>query len=189
MAKISAVDIKRLWYTDEAILAPSSILGTALSTAALASFYGGLASGTFTSITEVENVHQDTWTFEEAEPSQDFYRNQLTGKIYRASRKTDGDVTVNFTIGQYDYTTKAAIIGGEVIGSNQGWKRPKQPETKYKSIIFLTDDDQLCIIPRAAFNGREADADKAVGLAVTATEMEPQQFGTPEIWYDAVPTT
>ena len=185
MSKISAVDVKRLWYADEADLA--SALTSTVTATILASLYRALTTSSLaTGFAEILNVHQDTWTFEESEAQQDFYKNQLTGQVYRASRKTAGDVTVNFTIGQYDYTTKAAILGGTVIGDNKGWARPKRAESKYKSVIFLTDDDQLCVIPHANFNGREADADKGLGLAVTAQEMEPLDGNLlPEYWYDA----
>ena len=61
---------------------------------------------------EVKNIHQDTWTIEESESSQDGYRNQLTGSIYRMGTKTMGDVTFNWTIGQYDYATKVEFLGG-----------------------------------------------------------------------------
>lgn len=61
--QISAVDIKRLWYADAD--AVSQDLTGALVHAMVKE--GGTA-------TEIENVHQDTWSIEEAEPSQDSYK-------------------------------------------------------------------------------------------------------------------
>lgn len=93
--QVSAVDIKRLWYADEdAVVA--DLTGAALY--ALVKDNGAA--------TEIKNVHQDTWTVEEAESTQDSYKNQLTGSTYRMGAKSMGDVTFNFTIGRYDYVTK-----------------------------------------------------------------------------------
>lgn len=93
--QISAVDIKRLWYADEDAVS-ADLTGTALY--ALVKTNG--------SATEIKNVHQDTWTIEEGDPTQEPYKNQLTGSTYRMGAKAMGDVTFNFTIGRYDYATK-----------------------------------------------------------------------------------
>lgn len=97
--QISAVSIKRLWYTEPIETPPT---------------YNALMAN----VTKVENVHQDTWTLEESEPSQDSYKNQLTGLVYRMGRKEMGDITANFTIGRYDYFLKYAFMGGKVIFSD-----------------------------------------------------------------------
>lgn len=97
--QISAVSIKRLWYSDPIDKEPT-----------LTSLMGA--------VTKVENVHQDTWTLEESEPSQDSYKNQLTGLVYRMGRKEMGEITANFTIGRYDYVLKQSFMGGSVIFEN-----------------------------------------------------------------------
>lgn len=93
--QISAVSIKRLWYCDPIEVSPTkdNLMGE---------------------VTKVENVHQDTWTLEESEPSQDSYKNQLTGLVYRMGRKEMGEITANFTIGRYDYVLKQSFMGGLV---------------------------------------------------------------------------
>nr|DAI76899.1 MAG TPA: hypothetical protein [Bacteriophage sp.] len=83
--KITAVNIKKLWYGETSAIA-EDLIGQALYT---------LLQGE--TLKEVKNIHQDTWTLEEAEASQTNYKNQLTGQTYR-SEKEMGDVTVNFTI-------------------------------------------------------------------------------------------
>lgn len=174
---ISAIDIKKLWYanaiTDVAAadLQPSDI-------AALIAQEGGA--------TKITNVHQDTWTVDESEPSQDFYKNQLTGMVYREGTKTMGEVSFNFTIGQYDYVTKAALMGGEVIGENKGWKRARGTVNLKRMLIALTEDDVYVVLPYANVNTREANTDGAVGLAVVGTAMEPASKNvSSEYWFDA----
>lgn len=171
--KISAVGIKRLWYCDPDKIS-ADLTGTLLANL--------LADNT---IKEVENIHQDTWTYEESEASQDSYKNQLTGSVYRMGTKTMGEVSANFTIGQYDYATKAEFCGGEVIGGGTGWKRARGVVDIRKAIIFLTEDNQYGVLPYTNVNTHEANTDKALGIAVKATAMEPQNTAVrPEYWFD-----
>ena len=79
--KISAVDIKELWY-GEPSLVTEDLTGAALKT---------LIDGS--SLKKVPNIHQDTWTIEEAEASQDSFKDQRNGLTYRRSAKSMGDVT------------------------------------------------------------------------------------------------
>lgn len=173
--KISAVDIKRLWYDNETAVA-ADLTGTALHAMVKE---GGTA-------TEILNVHQDTWSIEEAEPSQDSYKNQLTGSTYRMGAKTMGDVTFNFTIGRYDYATKKELMGGDVINTDKGWKRKRGIVDVKKCMIALTEDDQYCVLPYANITAREANTDGAIGIAVVATMLEPNNEEiSPEYWFDS----
>lgn len=170
---ISAVDIKKLWYADP------SLITTDLTATALASLLKN------NGVKEIKNVHQDTWTLEESEASQDFYKNQLTGNNYRAGRKTPGDLTASWTIGQYDYALKAEFLGGTVTEDGFGWKRAREAVEIYKAIIALTIDDQYCVLPYASITANEANTDKAIGIAVKGTAMEPQNKDVaPEYWFD-----
>ena len=171
--KISAVDIKRLWYCE-----PSKITGDLTGTALKTLIQGG-------DVTEIKNIHQDTWTIEEAEATQDSYRNQLTGSVYRFGPKQMGEVTFNFTIGRYDYVTKSELMGGSVIDTDKGWKRSRGVVDVKKCFIALTEDDQYCVLPYANVSARESSTDGAVGLAVVATAMEPDSEEImPEYWFD-----
>lgn len=167
--QISAVDIKRLWYADHTEVT-DDLTGEMLATII------GKAK-------EVKNVHQDTWSIEESESSQDSYKNQLTGATYRMGTKTMGEVTFNFTIGRYDYETKAELMGG--TATDTSWKRARGIVVINKCLIALTEDDQYCVLPYANVNVREANTDGAVGLAVVGTMMEPENEEVmPEYWFD-----
>lgn len=170
--QISAIDIKKLWYAE--------------TSAVTADLTGTLLKTILESAKEITNVHQDTWTIDESEPTQDSYRNQLTGNIYRFGSKQMGEVTFNFTIGRYDYVTKKDLLGGDVINTDKGWKRARGAVDIKKCLIALTEDDQYCVLPYANVVAREASTDGAVGIAVVGTAMEPEtETIMPEYWFDA----
>lgn len=164
---ISAIDIQKLWYADP--------ITTDLTAANLKTL--------LSQANEVTNVHQDTWSIDEGEPSQDSYKDQLTGMTYRMGQKTMGDVTFNFTIGRYDYETKAALMGGTATSTS--WKRDRGATNIRKALIALTEDDVYCVLTYANVSAREANTDGAVGLSVVATMMIPEQTDVaPEYWFD-----
>lgn len=170
--QLSAVGIKRLWYTD-----PTKITAD-LTGAALAALLADKDTK------EVKNVHQDTWSIEESEASQDGYKNQLTGATYRMGAKKMGDVTFNWTIGRYDYATKADLMGG--TATETSWKRARGIIEVRKTLIALTEDQQYCALPLTNVNVREANTDGAIGLAVVGTMLEPEDEAImPEYWFDA----
>lgn len=172
--QLSAIDIKQLWYGDTGSVT-TEITGSVLKTLIAA-------------CTEIKNVHQDTWTFEEAEPSQESYKNQLTGSVYRMGSKDMGEVTVNFTIGRYDYATKAALLGG--TSTDTSWSRARGIVDIKKCIIALTEDDQYVVLPYCNISAREASTDGAIGLAVTGTMLEPEDENImPEYWFDSSEVT
>lgn len=176
--QISAIDIKKLWYTD------------ALSNSADVALTPSILKTKIAGATEIKNVHQDTWTIDESEASQEKYKNQLTGSVYRVGSKEMGDVTFSFTIGRYDYETKAALMGGTVVtGSNDeavGWSRARGVTDIKKMLIALTEDDVYCVLPYSNVESREANTDGAVGIAVVGTMMEPPSDNVdPEYWFDA----
>lgn len=175
---ISAVGIKRLLYAE--------------TSAVKADLTGVLLKAIIAVAKEVPNIHGETWAIEESEASRTPYKNQLTGKIYRESIEM-GDVKINFTIGAYDYQTKADLMGGDVIkGTGEagkepivGWKRADGKVNLHKCLIGLTEDDQWVVFPKASVTTREANTDKAIGLAVSATQLEPGITGvSSEYWFD-----
>lgn len=166
---ITAVNIKKLWYGDPTKI-PSKVTGATLF-------------ALLKNLTEVKNVHQDTWTLEEAEANKTAYKNQLTGKVYRSDKEM-GEVKMNFTLGEYDYQTKADLLGG--TATETSWERASGKVNIEKCLVGLTEDDQYIVIPRADISAREATTDKAVGLPVVGTELEPTVNGVaPEYWFDA----
>lgn len=175
--KVTAANIKKLWYSETSEIT-TDLTGQALHT---------LLQGE--TLKEIKNIHQDTWTIEEAEASRTNYKNQLTGQVYRSDKEM-GDVAVNFTIGEYDYVTKKDLMGGDVINTDKGWKRARGKVNIEKLLVALTDDDQYCVIPRADIGAREATTDKAVGIPVSAVELEPQNAEVaPEYWFDSSEVT
>lgn len=180
--KISAVGIKKLWYGALALadLASASALKSALATA-----------GKFKAM---ENIHQDTWQLEEAEPSQDSYQNQLTKQIYRMGTKQLGEITVSWTIGAYDYELKKEFLGGELIQDSSkktiGWKRSAEITDIYKSIVCLTEDNQYAVFPHCHISANEANTDGAIAIAVKGLVMEPDVTDfVSEYWFDGSVTT
>lgn len=170
--KFSAVGIVKLWYADCLTEAPTK---------------DNLAA-TIAAATEIDNVHQDTWQVEEAEASQDSYKNQLTGATYRMGEKTMGDITVAFTIGRYDFETKAALMGGTALGEgkDEGWARQRGTVEIEKTIIALTEDGIYLVVPRCNLNVREGNTDGALGIAFSGTCLEPDNTAiSAEYWFDA----
>ncbi len=180
MSKVCAVGIKKLFYTDpNKIVAPTS---GAYTSAMLKTLLTGADKPK-----SVTNIHQDTWTLEEAEASQDVFRNQLTGGVYRTGRKTMGDITVNWTIGQYDYDLKAEFLGGIVSEDGKSWERPRGITEKHLALIAVTEDDQYVLLPYCSIKAREANTDGAIGLGITGNVLEPENDKlSSEYWFDNV---
>lgn len=136
---------------------------------------------------DVDNIHGETWSLEETEPSIEKYKNQLTGSVYRQD-EAPGELTMNFTIGEYDYALKAELLGGDVIKEGEktvGWKRARGYSGVEKCLIAQTKDDQWVVFPRGSVVAREASTDKAIGLAVVGSALEPKKIDIrPEYWFD-----
>lgn len=168
---ISAVGIKRIVFADTA-----KITKDLTSTEAQTLIKAAIAAKD-----EVSNVHGETWTIDESEASVTGYKNQLTGQNYRYDT-TPGELTPAFSIGQYDYKTKAAMLGGSTITAAQGgavigWKRPVDKPVIHKALFCLTEDDVWFIFPNTQIVAREANTDKAVAIAVRALVQTPLVAG------------
>lgn len=99
-----------------------------------------------------------------------------------------GDVTINFTIGQYDFHTKAEFLGGTATDTT--WKRPRGVVEIHRALIGLTEDNLYVVLPYANINAHEANTDGAVGIAVVGTAMEPENEAVmPEYWFDSSEVT
>ena len=162
---ISAVGIKRILFADTSVV-------TADITPEIAKT---LIQAAITAKNEVLNVHGETWQIEETEASVTGHKNQLTGKNYRYDDVT-GEVSPSFSIGQYDWKTKKAFMGGDVIQENSkdvGWKRALDKVIVNKVLFCLTDDDVWFIFPKCRIVSREANTDKAIAIAVKGLVQEP----------------
>ena len=93
-----------------------------------------------------------------------------------------GEVKINFTIGEYDYATKADLQGGKATEKN--WERGKYKPI-HKCVIGKTKDGVYVVFPKAAINARGSNTDKAVGLAVSAVPLSTGVDGlASEKWFD-----
>ena len=165
---ITAVGIKRILYAETSAV-KGDLTGPTLKTI-------------IKSATEITNVHGDTWSFEEADPSVTKHKNALTGGTYRIDKEM-GDVAMNFTIGQYDYKTKADLMGGD--STETSWKRARGVVNITKCLIAKTEDDQWVVFPKGTVVARTTTQDKGIGLAVAGTAMEPENPSIrSEYWFD-----
>lgn len=170
------IGIKKLWYG-----APINATSAENLTQA------GVAT-LIAASTEIKNVHQDTWGYQQGDPNVTDYINELTGKTYYRDKVDEGEKTINFTMGEYDFSTKKALQGGTVIeesGTAVGWKAPINPELINKSIIALTKTNSYIIFTNASIVGKGDQQQKAVGLGVVATAQESEVDGiSDEYWFD-----
>ena len=175
MGQISAVGVKRILYADTSVVTKDITADVAKT----------LIKAAITAKAEVMNVHGETWNIEESEASVNGHKNQLNGQTYRYDT-TPGEVTPAFSIGQYDYTTKAALMGGEAIkkggsGADKdnivGWKRSTEKVVINKALFCLTEDDVWFIYPNCQIVARESNTDKAIAIAVKGLVQTPKIAG------------
>ena len=170
---ITAVEIDELYYAEpiKTVTTPA----TGLTGAEVAAILKNAATK------RVKNVHGDTFQYEEAEASTTKYKNALNGEFYRETTEP-GEVKINFTIGEYDYETKADLQGGKA--TEKSWERGKHTPI-HKCIIGKTKDGVYVVFPKATINGRGSNTDKAIGLAVTASPLTTGIEGlASEKWFD-----
>ena len=125
---ITAVEIDELYYAEPIKTVTTPAAG--LTGAEVATILKNAATK------RVKNVHGDTYQYEEAEASVTRYKNALTGEYYRETSEP-GEVKINFTIGEYDYATKADLQGGKATEKN--WERGKYKPI-HKCVIGKTKD-------------------------------------------------
>ncbi len=175
------IGIKQLWYGDVISVATNL---TQSGVAALIS-----------ASTEIKNVHQDTWGYTEDDPSTTDYKNELSGLTYFRDVTEKGNKTINFTMGEYDYETKAALMGGTIIQDSStppktvGWKSDGSLELIHKSIIALTKTGTYIIFTNANIVAKSDQQQKAIGLGVNAVAEENPAAGVEdEYWFDVLPS-
>ena len=167
------IGIKQLWYGNVMAVAPTQ--------AGMSALVQGM--------TEVKNIHQDTWGYQEADGDTQEYKNELTGKTYFVDRINKGQKTIAFTMGEYDYATKAALYGGETISESTkvvGWKSSDDAGLIHKGIVALTKTGTYIVFTNANIIAKNDQQQKAVGLGVTAVAEENENEGVEdEYWFDA----
>jgi hypothetical protein len=177
MAAKSFIGIKRIWYGT-----PISAVADADDGLTSVEVLAKIAEST---TKEVQNVHQDTWGYEESDPTITEYGNQLSGRPYYRDAETQGVPTISFTLGEYDYEDKAAFQGGKFTATS--WERPDRPELNEKCIIAMAKTGELIVYPRASIVGKGNYVDKNIGVGVTAVPVETGIEGlAPEKWFRGV---
>lgn len=157
------IGIKKLWY--------GPVLTADLTSVTDITALVAPTSGTST-FTEVKNVHQGTWGYSQDDPSVTDYINELTGQPYYRDKETLGNRTINFSIGQYDFATKAALQGGSVIGDEKGWKSSGALENVNKALIAQTKTGNYIVFSNASFIAKGDQQEKNIALGITAVCME-----------------
>lgn len=153
------ISLKKLWYGDVLTSEP-----TASGIAAIVA-----------DMEEVKNVHGDTWSYEESDPEVTEYMNALTGVNYYVDMTKQSVPTVNFTMGEYEYKQKADLQGGTVIMDGEtaiGWKKPKELNIVYKSIVALSKTGVYIVFPKAQITAKGDVQEKNIGLGVQAMCVE-----------------
>lgn len=176
MAK-SFIGIKRIWYADpiKSVTAP----GTGLSKDEV------LAVIADAKTEEVKNVHQDTWGYEETDPQVEEYIDQLSGKPYFRDAEQQGVPTISFTMGEYDFKTKAALQGGK--GDADSWERSNESEIIEKCIIAQAKTGDMIVFPRASIVAKGNFVQKNIGLGVSAVPVETGVEGlASEKWFRGI---
>ena len=152
---VSVIGVKQILYGEPLEAAPT---------------YATLES-LFTSFKEVPNVHQGTYEFTEEDGTTTEYKDELTGQTYRSSFEA-GSVSLNWTIGAYDFNTMAELMGGKPLDDSKGWERGNSGEQRYKCVVAVSNDNVAIIFPKANVIGRGASTDGAVGLAISAIPLK-----------------
>jgi hypothetical protein len=171
------IGLKKLYYGDPLTTAPTQ---------------AGMAD-LLKNMTEVKNVHGDTWGYEEADPENTEYVNELTGTNYYVDTTKQGIPTIKFTMGEYEFQQKADLQGGKVItgGSGEaskaiGWEKSTELGVIYKSIVALSKTGTYIIFPKAQITGKGDTQEKNIGLGVSALCCESDVEGVaPEYWIKA----
>lgn len=135
--------------------------------------------------TEVKNSHQDTFQYTQDDPSVTDYINELTGKPYHRDITSEGNKTIEFTIGEYSFADKVALQGGTLVGDGDGWEAPSNPTLIYKGLVAKTKTGNYVVFSYASIVGKTTMADKNMGLGVSAVAMDNPQDGVKdEYWFD-----
>lgn len=172
------IGIKQLWYGEEITVA------TNLNQSGIATLIAAM--------TEVTKVHEDTWGYEESDPETTEYNNELTGQPYYIDNVKQGQPTISFTLGEYQYQQKADLQGGtvEMNGTTPvGWSRPTTLDTIYKSIIALSKTGVYIVFPKAQITGKGDVQEKNIGLGVQAKAVEGSNGLSTEYWFKSPATT
>jgi hypothetical protein len=176
------IGIKNIWY--------GPVIAEVPTKAKLTAMIG--PSGSFT---RVKNSHDGTWSYEQDDPETTDYKNELTGLTYFTDKTSDGNHTINFTMGVYDYAQKADLQGGLEVKSSEsatkttdfdGWQSASANDLVNKCVIAQTKTGHLIVFTNALIIAKVDTQEKNLGLGVKATAQENGATGVAaEYWVDA----
>lgn len=179
--KKSYIGIKRVLYGDAMTALPTG--STKFDGAALKAMLATVGTED-AKLTEVKNVHQDTWGYEESDPTITEYINQLTGQPYYRDMEQAGIPTISFTLGEYSLDDKAALQGGAVIEGT--WHRKDMLTPIAKLIVAQTKTGNWIVMPNANIVGKGNFVEKNIGLGVTDVPVETGVDAlSAEMWFNA----
>lgn len=179
--KKAYIGIKRVLYGDALTALPQDT--KSFNGAALAAMLATVGTENAL-LKDVKNVHQDTWGYEESDPTVTEYIDQLTGQPYYRDKEQAGTPTISFTLGKYDLTDKAALQGGEVIDGV--WHRKDMLNPIAKLIVAQTKTGEWIVMPNANIVGKGNFVQKNIGLGVAAIPVETGVEGlSSEMWIPA----
>lgn len=150
------IGIKKIWYADPI---------TEEMTAAKLKTWLGTAK-------EVNNSHQDSWSYTQDDPSVTDYINELSGKPYYRDMTSAGNKTIAFTMGVYEFEDRVELQGGKIIGENEGWASPTSPALVYKSIVGQTKTGNYIVFTNAGIVAKTNTVEKNLGFGITAVAMD-----------------
>ena len=166
------IGIKKMWYGD--------VITEAVTIEKLKTWIG--------EATEVKNSHDGTFQYSQDDPSITDYINELTGKPYYRDVTNEGNKTIAFTIGEYEFEDKVALQGGELIKEATnvvGWEAPKTPELIYKGVVAQTKTGNFVVFSNAGIVGKTNMQEKNMGLGLTAVAMDnPNEGVADEYWFN-----
>ena len=155
------IGIKKIWYGD--------VISEAVTKTSLKTLLGGM--------TEVKNSHQDTWQYTEDDPTYTDYINELNGEIYYRDVTQKGAKTITFTMGEWTFDDKVALQGGEKVDTDAGWAASDTPSIINQGIVAQTKTGNYIVFTNAAVIAKGAQAEKNIGLGVTAVAMSNTNAG------------
>lgn len=175
------IGIKRVLYGDAMTALPTG--STKFDGAALKAMLATVGTEG-AKLTEVKNVHQDTWGYEESDSTIKDYINQLNGMPYYRDVEQASISTASFTLGEYSLDDKAALQGGEVIEGV--WHRKDMLKAISKFMAFQTKTGNWIVMPNASIVSKGNFVEKNIGLGVTAVPVETGVAAlSAEMWFNA----
>lgn len=147
------IGISRIWY------------GNVLTSAPTAAGIETLVE----SMTEVKNSHEGTWGYTQDDPSVTDYINELTGKPYYRDKTTDGNKTITWTSGAFEFADKASLQGG--TSDSDHWASGKVDFVN-KAVVALTKTGNYIVFTCADIIAKADQQERAIGLGITAVALE-----------------